>query len=230
MFDVEAARDLICRIGRSLFDRGYAHATAGNISVQIPAEAGGGFLITPTDACLGFLEPDTLARLDPQLRQLGGAKASKTIVMHHKIYAATASTTHPARCVIHTHCTHCVAATLAGRPAGGADWELTPPITAYQVMKVGRTPVIAYGAPGATVVADEVEGAVARYAERQSPLRTVMLERLGPVVWGRDPISTMATLEELEETAKLWRTASSPITPLSRDALDTLAATFGARW
>jgi ribulose-5-phosphate 4-epimerase/fuculose-1-phosphate aldolase len=54
----DALRQEICRVGRSLFERGYVHATAGNISVRIPPELGGGFLITPTDACLGFLIPE----------------------------------------------------------------------------------------------------------------------------------------------------------------------------
>ncbi len=57
-------RDEICRVGKSLFDRGYVHATAGNISVRLAPEAGGGYLITPTDACLGFLNPDDLTRMD----------------------------------------------------------------------------------------------------------------------------------------------------------------------
>ncbi len=54
------AREEICRVGASLFERGYAHATAGNISVRLDD----GFLITPTDACLGFLDPAALARVD----------------------------------------------------------------------------------------------------------------------------------------------------------------------
>ena len=54
------AREEICRVGRSLFERGYVHATAGNISVRLDD----GFLITPTDACLGFLDPARLAKLD----------------------------------------------------------------------------------------------------------------------------------------------------------------------
>jgi ribulose-5-phosphate 4-epimerase/fuculose-1-phosphate aldolase len=43
-----ALRREICRVGGSLFERGYAHSTAGNISVRLPGDAG--FLITPTDA------------------------------------------------------------------------------------------------------------------------------------------------------------------------------------
>ena len=60
------AREEICRVGRSLFERGYVHATAGNISLRLDD----GFLITPTDACLGFLDPARLARLDAQAQQL----------------------------------------------------------------------------------------------------------------------------------------------------------------
>ena len=62
------ARDEICRIGRSLFERGYAHATAGNISVRLDD----GFLITPTDACLGFLDPALLARTDASGQRSSG--------------------------------------------------------------------------------------------------------------------------------------------------------------
>ena len=57
------AREDICRIGASLFARGYVHATAGNISVRLDD---GGFLLTPTDACRGALDP---ARLAP-MRQM----------------------------------------------------------------------------------------------------------------------------------------------------------------
>ena len=64
-----SARDEICRVGRSLFERGYVHATAGNISVRLAD----GYLITPTDACLGTLQPERLARLDAA-RPAGGGR------------------------------------------------------------------------------------------------------------------------------------------------------------
>jgi 3-dehydro-4-phosphotetronate decarboxylase len=71
-------REEICRIGRSLHARGYAHSSAGNISARLDD----GFLITPTDACLGFLDPAELAKLDAAGNQVSGARASKTIVLH----------------------------------------------------------------------------------------------------------------------------------------------------
>ena len=139
--DEATAHAEIVRVGRSLFERGYVHATAGNISVQLAD----GYLITPTDACLGLLDPQRLARLDADGQQIGGDRASKTIVLHRRIYEASAATSQPARCIIHTHSTHLVACSL--QHAGAA--ELLPPITPYFVMKVGRVPHIAYHRPGA---------------------------------------------------------------------------------
>ena len=214
-------REEICRVGRSLFERGYVHATAGNISVRLDD----GFLITPTDACLGFLEPQALARVDLQGRQLGGAPASKTLVLHRRIYAAHAAPGAVPRCIIHTHSTHCVALTF-GEPAG----ELLPPITPYFVMKVGHVPIVPYHRPGAPEAAEAVAALIARYAGQGTPLRAVMLTRLGPNVWHDSPAQAMAVLEELEETAKLWVLADPKPQPLGAAALAELRDAFGARW
>ena len=144
-------RNEICRVGRSLFERGYVHATAGNISVRLAD----GYLITPTDACLGFLEPELLAKVDRNGVQIGGDRASKTLALHRKIYDADES----AMCVIHTHSTHLVALTLAGVWSSA---DIVPPITPYFVMKVGHVPLIPYHRPGDPVVADLVVEVIKR--------------------------------------------------------------------
>jgi 3-dehydro-4-phosphotetronate decarboxylase len=213
-------REEMCRVGKSLFDRGYVHATAGNISVRLDD----GFLITPTDACLGFLQPDALAKVDLEGRQVSGAPASKTLVLHRKIYGAHAAGTAP-RCILHTHSTHCVALTLSD-PEG----ELLPPITPYFVMKVGHVPVVPYHRPGAPEAADAAATLVTRYQAQGTPLRAVMLTRLGPNVWHDSPAQAMAVLEELEETARLWLLADPKPAPLDDAALKQLHTTFGARW
>ncbi|HEX2547679.1 MAG TPA: class II aldolase/adducin family protein, partial [Ramlibacter sp.] len=133
------ARQEICRVGKSLFDRGYVHATAGNISVRLDD----GFLITPTDACLGFLEPEALAKVNLAGEQVSGERASKTLALHRRIYEAHEQLGTSTRCVIHTHSTHCVALTL-----GEHQPELLPAITPYFVMKVGHVPVVPYHRPG----------------------------------------------------------------------------------
>jgi len=219
------AREEVCRVGKSLFDRGYVHATAGNISVRLDD----GFLITPTDACLGFLDPARLARLDTAGQQISGDRASKTLALHRQIYGAAAAFDPGTCCVIHTHSTYCVALTL--RP--GADdgrRELLPAATPYFVMKVGHVPLIPYHRPGDPLAADLVAQTVTRYGQQGTPIRAVMLARLGPNVWHDTPAAAMATLEELEETAKLMLLSPAPPAPLTENQIEELRRTFGARW
>ena len=209
----------ICEVGRSLFERGYVHATAGNISVRLED----GFLITPTDACLGRLDPARLARLDLQGLQTGGDRASKTLALHRRIYDAEPE----ARCVIHTHSTHLVALTLKG--VWSSD-DILPPITPYFVMKVGHVPLMPYHRPGDPAVADLVHARIAAARAAGRPLRAVMMDRLGPNVWHGSPAEASAVLEELEETARLWMTCQPSPAPLSEAAIDELRRHFGARW
>jgi ribulose-5-phosphate 4-epimerase/fuculose-1-phosphate aldolase len=217
--DEAALRQEVCRVGASLYARGYVHATAGNISVRLPD----GYLITPTDACLGTLDPARLAKVDPQGAQLSGDRASKTLALHRRIYDAEPA----ARCVIHTHSTHLVALTLAGV---WSPEDILPPITPYFVMKVGHVPLIPYHRPGDPAVGELVAQAIATRRARGTPLRAVVLERLGPNVWHDSPAAAMATLEELEETAKLWLMTQPRPAPLDAAQLEALRAAFGAAW
>lgn len=214
----DAARE-ICRVGRSLFERGYVHATAGNISVRLDD----GFLITPTDACLGELDPQRLALVGSDGMQRGGDRASKTLALHRRIYEAAPE----AGCVIHTHSSHLVALTLQG--VWSPD-DIVPPITPYFVMKVGHVPLVPYHGPGDPAAADFVAARIAAAAACGAPIRAVMLDRLGPNVWHRTPRETSAVLEELEETARLWLASGRTATPPSAGALDVLRQAFGAAW
>jgi 3-dehydro-4-phosphotetronate decarboxylase len=216
------ARDEICRIGKSLFDRGYVHATAGNISVRLDD----GFLITPTDACLGFLDPARLAKLDSEGNQLSGESASKTIRLHRAIYAASQAFDPNTRCIIHTHSSHCVGLTLQPSPPQA---ELIGPITPYFVMKVGHVPLIPYDRPGSPQVAEQVAKTIQDYGNAGRPIRAVMLDRLGPNVWHDNPALTMAVLEELEETARLL-SRHPKATALDTAAIEALKTQFNARW
>jgi ribulose-5-phosphate 4-epimerase/fuculose-1-phosphate aldolase len=212
-------RQEICRVGRSLFERGYVHSTAGNISVRLVD----GFLITPSEACLGFLKPEALSRVGADGLQLSGERASKTLTLHRRIYAADAD----AACVIHTHSTHLVALTLAGV------WkqeDILPPITPYYVMKVGHVPLIKYHRPGDPTVGNLVAEMIARMRSQGTPIRAVMLDRLGPNVWHSTLGSAMAALEELEETARLWLLAGCKPEPLANEQIEQLRQQFGASW
>ncbi|CCH06579.1 aldolase [Achromobacter xylosoxidans] len=205
-------REEICTVGASLYQRGYTVGAAGNISARLDD----GWLITPTDACLGRLDPAELAKVDLAGNPVSGGKPSKTLALHQGIYQADPA----ARGVVHTHSTHLVALTLAGV------WrqdEVLPPITPYQVMKVGRIPLIPYRRPGDPVAAAQVAALAAQ-------VRGVLFERLGPVVWERSVSHASHALEELEETARLWLMSEPRPAPLSETAVEELRAVFGARY
>ena len=214
------ARDEICRIGHSLFQRGYVHGSAGNISVRLDD----GYLITPTDACLGWLVPERLSRLDLAGTWLSGDRPSKTIALHMRINQEACRFDPETRCVLHTHSSHSVALSL-----GAQGPELLPALTPYFVMKVGHVPHLAYRRPGASAAVEQVGDAIRAYGAAQRPIRAVMLSRLGPVVWHGAPATAMALLEELEETARL--VLMTPCRePLTDDQIEELRASFAARW
>ncbi len=205
-------REEICTVGASLYQRGYTVGAAGNISARLDD----GWLITPTDACLGRLDPAELAKVDLAGQWVSGAKPSKTLALHQGIYQADPA----AQGVVHTHSTHLVALTLAGV------WrqdDVLPPITPYQVMKVGRIPLIPYRRPGDPLAAAQVAALAAR-------VRGVLFERLGPVVWERSVSHASFALEELEETARLWLMSDPRPEPLSDAAIEELRAVFGVRY
>lgn len=205
-------REEICTVGASLYARGYTVGSAGNISARLED----GWLITPTDACLGRLDPAAIAKVGLNGDWVSGDKPSKTLALHRQVYDRNPGVGG----VVHTHSTHLVALTLAGvwRPD-----DILPPITPYQVMKVGHIPLIPYARPGAASVAEQV-------AQLANRVRGVMLERLGPVVWESSVSKASFALEELEETARLWLLSEPRPAPLDAAALAELAETFGTVW
>ena len=64
-------RETMARLARSLFERGYAVGSAGNISAAVDD----GILITPTNSCLGFLDPARIAKIDRSGRHVSGDPA-----------------------------------------------------------------------------------------------------------------------------------------------------------
>ncbi|AMS17670.1 class II aldolase [Pseudomonas chlororaphis] len=208
----QALREEICDVGRSLYQRGYTVGSAGNISARLDD----GWLITPTDVCLGRLDPAAIAKVNLAGEWVSGDKPSKTLALHRQVYDRNPGVGG----VVHTHSTHLVALTLAGvwRPD-----DILPPLTPYQVMKVGHIPLIGYQRPGSPRVAEQV-------AQLANSVRGVMLERLGPVVWESSVAKASYALEELEETARLWLMSNPRPEPLDQAALDELRETFGAHW
>jgi 3-dehydro-4-phosphotetronate decarboxylase len=91
-------------------------------------------------------------------------------------------------------------------------------------------PRVRYLRPGDPQAGQQGAQRIATMAARGTPIRAVMLERLGPNVWHRSPAEASAVLEELEETARLWLLCQPRPQPLSEPQIDELRRCFGAVW
>ncbi|MBY5360886.1 aldolase [Rhizobium leguminosarum] len=180
-------REEICRYGRSLFERGLTPGSSGNISLRLED---GGWLVTPTNASLGFLDPARISRLDAEGRLLSGDKPTKEIPLHTALYDTRGS----ARAIVHLHSTHAVALTMLPEIDPRA---ALPPMTPYYLMRAGETALVPYYRPGDPAVADAIRGLAGKYS-------SVLLANHGPVVAGDSLEAAVFATEELEETAKLY--------------------------
>lgn len=187
MSDETRARDEICRVGQSLFDRGLTAGSSGNISVRL---SDGGWLMTPTNASLGALEPTRLSHFDAGGRLLSGDAPTKEAFLHFSMYSERVD----AGAVVHLHSSHATAVSIL-RDVDPND--VLPALTAYYVMRVGRLPLVPYFAPGDADLAH----AVRRMAGKH---HAMLLANHGPVVAGNSLANAQYATEELEETAKLF--------------------------
>jgi ribulose-5-phosphate 4-epimerase/fuculose-1-phosphate aldolase len=179
-------REAICTIGASIFGRGLTAGSSGNISVRT-AE---GWLMTPTNASLGRLDPARLSKLDDGGQLVSGDPPTKEHFLHRVMYEERPAT----GAVVHLHSPHSVAVSCLAEidPA-----DVLPPITAYYVMRVGRLPLVPYFRPGDLALAEAVRGFAGKH-------HAVLLANHGPVVVGANLDAAVNAIEELEETAKLY--------------------------
>ena len=210
--DEQRARDSLVRWGKSLFDRGLTPGSSGNLSVRVAD----GWLFTPTNSCLGFLDADRLSRLDAGGGHVGGDPPTKELPLHFAFYEARPS----ARAVVHLHSTH---ATALSCLADVDPDDAIPPITPYVVMRVGRVPVVPYTRPGSADVAPLIRA-------RAPDHPAILLGNHGPVVAGTTLDSAVFAMEELEETARLvLMTRGMAVRHLATQEIADLEATFKLR-
>jgi ribulose-5-phosphate 4-epimerase/fuculose-1-phosphate aldolase len=176
-------REALVMHGQSLYQRGYAHGSSGNLSVRLPD----GLLITPTNSCLGRLDPARISKVDLQGKPVAGEAPSKEAFLHLAMYQERPS----AQGIVHLHCTHCVAVSCLEGFSG------LPPITAYYAMRIRELALVPYFRPGDRALAEAVR-------EKARKHHAVLLANHGPVVAGKSVEDAVYNAEELEETAKLF--------------------------
>ncbi|APO71925.1 3-oxo-tetronate 4-phosphate decarboxylase [Rhizobium mongolense] len=187
MHEINRLREEICRTGQSLFERGLTSGSTGNISVRL---SDGGWLMTPTNASMGSLDPARLSLFDASGKLLSGDAPTKEAFLHFSMYGERGD----AGAVVHLHSSHATAVSIL-RDIDPED--VLPPLTAYYVMRVGRLPLVPYFAPGDMALADAVRSLAGRH-------HAMLLANHGPVVAGTTLANAQFATEELEETAKLF--------------------------
>jgi 3-dehydro-4-phosphotetronate decarboxylase len=203
-------RETMVALSRSLFERGYAHGSAGNISARLED----GILVSPTNSSMGRLEAERLSKLGPDGAHLNGDPPSKEAGLHMGVLAARME----AGAAVHLHATF---ATLLSCLADTDPNDALPPITPYLVMRVGRVPMVPYFAPGSAELARAV-------AEKAREHRAVLMANHGFVVTGRTFEEAVMNAEEFEENAKLLvMTRGLPVNLLNQSQISTLTAKFG---
>lgn len=135
-------REEMVQIGASLFSRGYATGSAGNLSLLLPD---GNLLATPTGACLGELQAQRLSVVTLQGEWISGDKPSKEVTFHRAVYLHNPA----CKAIVHLHSHYLTALSCL---QGLDPHNCIRPFTPYVVMRVGDVPVVPYYRPAMTVL------------------------------------------------------------------------------
>jgi ribulose-5-phosphate 4-epimerase/fuculose-1-phosphate aldolase len=175
----------LCDVANSLFERGYAHGSTGNISVRVGEE----IWVTPTGQPLRGLSPRSLARLDMNGQRLNENSPSKEHPFHTAIYRRRPE----AGAVVHLHSTYAVA--LSCLESFDGDESLAP-LTPYYFMRVAPLAVLPYFRPGSPALAGAIEEVAAAH-------HSILLRNHGLICAGSSLPEAADRAEELEQTARL---------------------------
>ncbi|WP_313605846.1 3-oxo-tetronate 4-phosphate decarboxylase [Rhizobium sp.] len=200
----------IVKFGALLYGRGLAHGSAGNLSVK---QEDGTILVTPTNSSLGFLSPGQISKVSAEGIHLAGDPPSKEAFFHLAVYQERPE----ASAIVHLHSTHAVALSCLCHEDTS---DVLPPLTAYQIMRIGRLPLLPYFRPGDRKLADAVRQIAGGH-------KAMLLANHGPIVSGKSLQDAVHAYEELEETAKLvFLIGDRPVSRLTCEAIADLNEAF----
>ena len=206
MNESEARKSLVM-FAASLFARGYAVGSAGNISMMLED---GTFLATPSGSSFGTLKEEDISHFDKERTLLGGKSPTKEVPLHLACYD-----THPSmHAVVHLHATY---STLLASCEGLSDGLPFEPFTPYFVMRVGEVGVLPYRTPGSELLAKDIG--------QRPQFTTYLMANHGMLVCGPSLSQAVFAAEEFEESAKLWYLGQSlPIRYLKKSEIEALKA------
>src|SRR3954453_4855376 len=159
-------KEQMCEIGRRLYNKGFAAANDGNITVRLgPNE----FLCTPTMVSKGFMKPDDICKVEGAGKQLPDKKKRPSeVLLHLAVYKERPDVTP----VVHCHPPHATAFAVAREPIPKC---VLPEFEVF----LGEVAISPYETPGGQKFADTVLPYV-------KDTETILLANHGTVTYGTD--------------------------------------------
>jgi L-fuculose-phosphate aldolase len=200
------ARELICSIGKQMYEKQYVTANDGNMTIRVGKREA---IATPTGISKGSLTPDLLLKVDFDGRVLeGGSEPTSEMSMHLGIYRQNDAI----QSTCHAHPLHLTALACAGI-------ELDLPTTPPAACIAGRVPVTPYHCSGTV----DLARCVAPYVDHY---HLVNLGNHGPISWGKTPVEAWYRLEAAESACQLalmLKYTLGRLRPLTQVQLEELA-------
>ena len=181
MSDEASLRRDIVEVGRRLYAKGFIAGAEGNVSVR----EGERLYVTPGGACKGFLKPDDVAVTDLDGRVAYGARATSEILMHTAVYRRRPDV----RAVVHAHPPAATGFAVAGLP-------LDRPVLAEPVVTLGPVPLVPFGTPSTSDLADQVSAAI-------GSAHALLLANHGAIAVGETLWRAWERMETLEQFARI---------------------------
>jgi L-fuculose-phosphate aldolase len=158
-------KELICEIGRRVYNKGFAAANDGNISIRVGENE---VLCSPTMICKGFMTPDDICAVDMQGKQIAGKrKRTSEVLLHLEIMRNRPDV----KAVVHCHPPHATAFAVAREPIPQC---ILPEIEVF----MGEVPIAPYETPGGQKFAETVTPFV------KNGVNTIILTNHGTVTFG----------------------------------------------
>lgn len=185
MQNEQQIKELMCDIGRRVYNRGMVAANDGNFSVKLNDDE---ILCTPTGVSKGFMTPEYICKVNRKgevIEANPGFRPSSEIRMHLRVYEKRPDV----GAVVHAHPSYATSFAIAGIP-------LKKPIMPEAVIALGEVPIAEYGTPSTDEIPDRLEKYLPYYD-------AVLLENHGALTWSSDLLAAYMKMESVEFYAQL---------------------------
>ena len=204
-------RELICHVGRLMYQRGTVDGTGGNISTRLGEDR---ILVSPSGLATGFLEPDQLVIVN-----LAGERVDEPNEANVELRPTSESSMHlecyrqrnDVMAVVHAHPPTAIALTLAG-------FDFQQCLIPEMVVLLGMVPTAPYSTPSSKENRDAITHLIREHD-------VIMLSNHGSLTVAKSLRDAYFLLESLEHNAGIIHRAlqlREDLKPIPADQIEKL--------